>query len=97
VSPPSKAEHGTFARYKKHMREDDPPCRECKAANALYGREYNANTPEAKEKAKLRNRAQRHAYTQLRKAHPHLFAIFYHNELTRLEAESDERANKQAG
>jgi hypothetical protein len=33
---------GTIAAYKRHLRHGDTPCDRCKAANATWHREYQA-------------------------------------------------------
>ena len=84
------SEHGTVARYKKHVRDGDPACKACKDANAERGR-LDRGTPEAMRRHKQRQIAVRRAYTKLRKMYPLDYRILYEAELMKLEKEYGQR------
>lgn len=70
------AEHGTLARYKKHVRDKDEACRPCKDANRRA-----TLSPEAHAREVIRKRAKSKAHTRLRNLFPVEYEIFYQEEL----------------
>jgi len=75
------AEHGTYARYKKHTREKDTPCDECREACRVYQNELFARHPQTHEAEKLRQRAVQRAATRLKHMYPLDYEVFYQDEL----------------
>jgi hypothetical protein len=74
------AEHGTLARYKKHVRDKDVACQPCRDANAEDGR-IRRDGGEGHELDKLRKRAVSRAQTRLRNTFRIEFEAFYQEEM----------------
>jgi hypothetical protein len=81
------AEHGTRARYIKHIRDGEEACTECKAGNAANSKAYAASSPEITEKANAKKRAISRAQVRLRNLYPVEFEVLYQEELRKEELE----------
>lgn len=75
------AEHGTPARYKKHVRDKDEACRACKDATAASQRELLNSNPILLEETRRKKRAVSRAATRLKNLYLVEWEVFYQEEL----------------
>jgi hypothetical protein len=93
------AEHGTVARYKKHIRNRDKPCPECTEANRLERRAYYDNQDGvAKYRKTLYSRQSSRAFVRLKNMFPVEWYAIMKEEGARIEEEERaKRANVELG
>lgn len=70
---------GTYAGYQKHLRSQETPCDDCKAANAAMSRERRRDPREMYLHDK-RKRARLRALSRLAKAYPEEYRRLYSEE-----------------
>lgn len=61
---------GTIAAHRRHLRHGEAPCDACAKAWADWHREYLANAPEVRARARAWGRAHQRALRRLGAAHP---------------------------
>lgn len=87
VARPSQALHGSLARYKKHIRDGEEACPECKQANAKDNQKYRNRTPETRARVRQQNKASSRANTALRHLFPVEWEVLYQRHLKQIEEE----------
>jgi hypothetical protein len=77
------AQHGTYAGWNQHQKEQTEICLACREASRQYQMAHRAD-PENRKKHRLDIKARRLAYQRLAKMHPYEYATLYDEEKAKL-------------
>lgn len=80
------ADHGTVARYKKHLRDDDEPCAACRAAQAREVAKHRKNKKRDRSAETRAATIRRRALNRLATEYPDRLEVLLAEEASRSEA-----------